>query len=71
MAAVGQAAMASGSSHSLSIHSTVDHRRFAVNTQNGYVRAMNCAAHIQAASQRDSDRRGQSHLSRIRRKDRP
>ena len=40
---------------------TVDHRRFAVNSQNRDVRAMNCAAHIEAASQRDSNRGRKIH----------
>ena len=65
MAAVGQAAIASGSSHSLSIHSMVDHGRLAVNSQDGYVRAVNCSAHVQAARQRDPDGGGEPHLPEL------
>ncbi len=43
----------------------VDHRRFAVNTENGDVGAMNRTAHVQAAGQRDSHGCGHGHGAEV------
>src|SRR5271157_859947 len=44
---------------------TVYHGRLAVDSQDGYVRAVNCSAHVQAARQRDPNGGGEFHLPEL------
>ena len=71
IAAVGQAAIRKREFAQLIDPLTVYHGRLAVDSQDGYVRAVNCSAHVQAARERDPNGRGESHLPELHRKERP